>query len=145
MNHPSLSDDDFPKSAPDATVDGTQSARPDSVSSVRRVRCPTCHNPIQLSDDQSEEVLCPGCGSSFRLRDAHVTSTTAGMRPLGKFELLERVGLGAFGAVWRARDTELDRIVALKIPPRPTWSASIAKPVRPPSCAIPASSPSTRS
>jgi WD40 repeat protein/serine/threonine protein kinase len=116
MNHPSLSDDDFPKSAPDATVDGTQSARPDSVSSVRRVRCPTCHNPIQLSDDQSEEVLCPGCGSSFRLRDAHVTSTTAGMRPLGKFELLERVGLGAFGAVWRARDTELDRIVALKIP-----------------------------
>jgi WD40 repeat protein/tRNA A-37 threonylcarbamoyl transferase component Bud32 len=38
------------------------------------------------------------------------------MRPLGKFQLLERVGLGAFGAVWRARDTELDRIVALKIP-----------------------------
>jgi serine/threonine-protein kinase len=38
------------------------------------------------------------------------------MRPLGKFQLLERVGLGAFGAVWKARDTELDRIVALKIP-----------------------------
>src|SRR6516165_7984566 len=116
MNHPPLSDDDFPKSAPDATLDGTQSARPDPDSSVRRVRCPTCHNPIQHSDDQSDEVLCPGCGSSFRLRDAHETSTTAGMRPLGKFELLERVGLGAFGAVWRARDTELDRIVALKIP-----------------------------
>ena len=117
MNHPSISDDDLPpKSAAEATVDGTQSARPDPDSNVRRVRCPTCHNPIQLSDDQSEEVLCPGCGSSFRLRDAHETSTTAGMRPLGKFELLERVGLGAFGAVWRARDTELDRIVALKIP-----------------------------
>jgi hypothetical protein len=29
---------------------------------------------------------------------------------------LERVGLGAFGAVWRARDLELDRTVALKIP-----------------------------
>jgi hypothetical protein len=38
------------------------------------------------------------------------------MRPLGKFQLLERVGLGAFGAVWRARDTELGRVVALKIP-----------------------------
>jgi len=39
IHHPSLSDDDFPKSAPDATVDGTESARPDSDSSVRRVRC----------------------------------------------------------------------------------------------------------
>jgi WD40 repeat protein/tetratricopeptide (TPR) repeat protein len=38
------------------------------------------------------------------------------MRQLGKFQLLERVGLGAFGAVWKARDTELDRVVALKLP-----------------------------
>jgi len=38
------------------------------------------------------------------------------MRQLGKFQLLERVGLGAFGAVWRAWDTELERTVALKIP-----------------------------
>jgi serine/threonine-protein kinase len=83
---------------------------------AHRIRCPHCHNPIQLVDDQDAEVLCPGCGSSFRVRDARVTTTTAGMRPLGRFQLLERVGLGAFGAVWKARDTELDRIVALKIP-----------------------------
>jgi serine/threonine-protein kinase len=81
-----------------------------------RIRCPHCHNPIQLSDDQPDEVLCPGCGGSFRVREARRTSTTEAMRPLGKFQLLERVGLGAFGAVWRARDTELHRIVALKIP-----------------------------
>jgi WD40 repeat protein len=61
-------------------------------------------------------VLCPGCGSSFRICDAGLTSTTDPTRPLGKFQLLERVGVGAFGAVWKARDTELDRIVALKIP-----------------------------
>jgi tRNA A-37 threonylcarbamoyl transferase component Bud32 len=83
---------------------------------VPRIRCPHCHNPIQLTGEASEEVLCLGCGSAFRLRDARQTSTTEEMRPLGKFQLLERVGLGAFGAVWRARDTELDRIVALKIP-----------------------------
>jgi WD40 repeat protein/serine/threonine protein kinase len=81
-----------------------------------RVRCPHCHNPIQLGDSGSEEVLCPGCGSAFRVRDARQTTTTGAMRPLGKFQLLERVGLGAFGAVWRARDTVLDRVVALKIP-----------------------------
>jgi hypothetical protein len=81
-----------------------------------RLRCPHCHNPIQLADDHGDEVLCPGCGSNFRVRDARPTSSTDPSRPLGKFQLLERVGVGAFGAVWKARDTELDRVVALKIP-----------------------------
>lgn len=34
---------------------------------------------------------------------------------LGRFELLEEVGIGAFGHVFRARDTALDRIVAVKV------------------------------
>jgi serine/threonine protein kinase len=35
-------------------------------------------------------------------------------RRLGKFELLEELGRGSFGQVFRARDTELARIVAIK-------------------------------
>src|SRR5262249_2182639 len=89
---------------------------PPLTGQARRMRCPHCHNPIQLVDDRSDQVLCPGCGSSFRLREARHTDTTTGTRPLGKYQLLERVGLGAFGAVWKARDTELDKLVALKIP-----------------------------
>jgi WD40 repeat protein len=81
-----------------------------------RLRCPHCHNPIQLGDENRDEVLCPGCGGSFLVRDARSTSTTEPSRTLGKFQLLERVGVGAFGAVWKARDMELDRIVALKVP-----------------------------
>jgi len=34
----------------------------------------------------------------------------------GRFQLLEQVGLGTFATVWRARDTRLDRTVALKMP-----------------------------
>jgi serine/threonine protein kinase len=34
---------------------------------------------------------------------------------LGKFELVEELGMGAFGQVFRARDTELGRTVAIKL------------------------------
>ncbi len=35
---------------------------------------------------------------------------------LGKFELVERLGAGSYGFVFRARDVELGRMVAIKIP-----------------------------
>jgi tetratricopeptide (TPR) repeat protein/tRNA A-37 threonylcarbamoyl transferase component Bud32 len=44
---------------------------------------------------------------------------------LGQFELLEAVGQGAFGTVYRARDVELDRVVAVKVP-RPDHSVTPA-------------------
>jgi WD40 repeat protein/tRNA A-37 threonylcarbamoyl transferase component Bud32 len=100
---------------PSAGLQG-QTPASDSTPLSRRFRCPHCHNPIQMADDHSDEVLCPGCGSSFRIREAKETISATPMRPLGKFQLLERIGTGGFGAVWRARDTTLDCIVALKIP-----------------------------
>jgi len=44
-----------------------------------------------------------------------VHSPAAGPRRLDRFELLQELGAGSFGQVFRARDTELDRTVAIKI------------------------------
>src|SRR5262249_17538166 len=93
---------------PDATI---------SAPAPRVPACPHCHSPLLFTFGAGqEEVICPGCGSSFRVEGNLQASTMAEVRGLGRFQLLERVGHGAFGAVWRARDTHLDRVVALKIP-----------------------------
>ena len=36
---------------------------------------------------------------------------------LGRYEILGPIGAGVMGEVWRARDTELDRDVAIKLLP----------------------------
>ncbi|MCA9076571.1 MAG: serine/threonine protein kinase, partial [Planctomycetaceae bacterium] len=81
-------------------------------------RCPHCHNPIELMDESSlKDILCPSCGSSFNLISIDTTARHEGLgRTIAHFELLEQVGSGAFGTVWKARDTQLDRTVAVKLP-----------------------------
>jgi serine/threonine protein kinase len=41
--------------------------------------------------------------------------SAGGLRRLDRFELVQELGTGSFGQVFRARDTELDRTVAIKI------------------------------
>ena len=84
------------------------------------VRCPHCHNPIEIVDaSRLADIACPSCGSNFSLISGETASYTPGaVKTIGHFQLLESVGGGHFGEVWKARDTKLDRIVAVKIPRR---------------------------
>jgi serine/threonine protein kinase len=82
------------------------------------LNCPHCHNPIEVVRlDPREEIGCPSCGSSFRLEEGATTgyAPQAGQR-IGRFEVIDLVGQGAFGTVYKARDPELTRIVAIKVP-----------------------------
>jgi eukaryotic-like serine/threonine-protein kinase len=80
--------------------------------------CPHCHNAVDLATlAPREEVVCPACGSSFRPEVEGTTDLSPpGPRRLGRFELMGVVGHGAFGTVYKARDPELDRAVAIKVP-----------------------------
>lgn len=85
---------------------------------LMRLNCPHCRNPIAIvNDGSSDELTCPSCGSSFNLDHNRSDSRDPERLPsFGKSQLLSAVGRGAFGTVYRACDTELDRIVAVKIP-----------------------------
>jgi tetratricopeptide (TPR) repeat protein/tRNA A-37 threonylcarbamoyl transferase component Bud32 len=82
------------------------------------IRCPHCSNPIELVGLPAGELVCPSCGSSVRLERESTApwSSRQGTRTVGRYELVETLGVGAFGTVYRARDPQLDRVVALKVP-----------------------------
>jgi tRNA A-37 threonylcarbamoyl transferase component Bud32 len=82
------------------------------------ILCPHCRNPIEVVQiTPRQEIACPACGSTFRLEAGATTASvnSAGWK-VGRFDLIETLGQGGFGTVYKARDPELDRTVAVKVP-----------------------------
>ncbi len=87
-------------------------------SGTLHLRCPHCQNGVEvLADAQLEEIACASCGSTFGIIGADGESLATPSR-IDRFVLLEKIGIGGFGTVWRALDPELDREVAIKVPRR---------------------------
>jgi WD40 repeat protein len=91
---------------------------PPPVDSSVALRCPQCGNSVAPSAAEARDVCCPSCGASFRVESGRGAEFRAGDLPrvLGKFQLVALLGRGSFGAVYKARDLELDRWVAVKVP-----------------------------
>jgi len=98
-------------------------------------KCPQCGNcDFLLKTDKGRTFDCRVCGSRTRIEQSafevldRTTPVAHGDRTeakeggaesgnmMGRFELASQVGAGGFGSVFKARDPDLDRVVALKIP-----------------------------
>src|SRR5262245_50084435 len=83
-----------------------------------QVTCPLCQYSGETGPTATGEIVCPSCGSSIRYQSGTTAAWNPpeGQRRFGRFELRDAVGTGAFGTVYEAHDTELDRVVAIKVP-----------------------------
>ena len=79
------------------------------------LRCTQCKTPIEVGDNETAFNSCPTCNSRLLAPSAVTEELTVGTK-IEHFRLLEMVGEGTYGAVWKAQDEQLDRLVAIKLP-----------------------------
>ncbi len=83
------------------------------------VFCPHCQTTVDLADDCGQTTVpCPSCGTAINLEALPLVTLAVEAMPvgsIGRFKLLNELGAGTFGVVWKAHDPQLDRLVAVKI------------------------------
>src|SRR5262249_2030221 len=99
-------------------------------------RCPGCQSALETFDswvdpliarlrppanaqkpcvDGVPEALLAAARAACSQRGSPASAVPGGARRLDRFELIQELGIGSFGHVFKAHDPELDRPVAIKV------------------------------
>jgi serine/threonine protein kinase/Tfp pilus assembly protein PilF len=94
--------------------------------------CANCQGLVEVLDGPNRAAgFCPRCGSNVSASQGStlnsVDRTVVGSsedsldlesRNIGRFRVVSRIGRGGYGTVYQAYDSDLDRMVAVKVPRR---------------------------
>ena len=109
---------DSPAAEASAPVGPVATHPPSPTGSALSVRCPHCGHLVERAPGaRLSRIHCDCCGADFSVVDDTAASqAAAALDRIGQFQIVRKLGTGAFGTVWKARDTRLGRWVAIKIP-----------------------------
>ena len=79
-------------------------------------RCPECGIPVRLTESDTSPHTREEPTVTYRPTAVPSATRTFLRRKFGRFDLMEEVGQGGYGTVYRAHDPQLDREVAIKLP-----------------------------